>query len=83
MIKQNGNGEQVYYDKNGKEITEGCHVRYASGRVETVYRTEDGQLGTDATNPNWIKTGRACPCEYGIYPFDYNETEEIEITLKL
>ena len=61
MIKRNGNGEQVYFDKNGEEITEGCHVRYASGRVETVYRTEDGQLGTDATNPDWIKTDVPAP----------------------
>ena len=32
MIKRNGNGEQVYFDKNGEEITEGCHVRTGSRR---------------------------------------------------
>lgn len=68
-----------YFDKNGNEITEGCEIQYASGRVEKVYRAEDGQLGTDATNPKWIETGRAVPCEYGIYPFGQNELKEIEV----
>ena len=26
-----------YYDKNGKEITEGCKVKYPSGKIEKVY----------------------------------------------
>lgn len=81
MIKTE-NGEYRYFDKNGNEITEGCEIRYLHGdkaleRVERVYRTEDGQLGTDATNPNWIATGRAVPCEYGIYPLGQMETKEV------
>lgn len=83
MIKVE-NGKYRYFDKHGVEITEGCEVRYPHGdrsleRVEKVYRTEDGQLGTDATNPKWIESGRAVPCEYGIYPFGNNETNEIEV----
>ena len=77
------NGKYLYFDKNGVEITEGCKVRYENGvrrrTVYTVYRTENDELGTDATNPLWIEKGRAVPCEYGIYPFGESETEEIEV----
>ncbi len=83
MIKVE-NGEYRYFDKHGVEITEGCKVKYCHGdkaleRTKKVYRTENGLLGTDATNPSWIESGRAVPCEYGIYPFCADETEEIEV----
>lgn len=68
-----------YYDKNGKEITEGCKIKFESGRIEKVYLTTEGELGTDATNPKWIEIGRACECEYGIYPLTRQETEEVEV----
>lgn len=68
-----------YFDKNGKEITEGCKIKYPDGRVEKVYLTTEDELGTDATNPKWIETGRACECEYGIYPLTRQETEEVEV----
>lgn len=64
-------GQYRYYDKNGKEITEGCRIVYPNDkRIYKVYRTEDGELGTDATNPYWIEIGRAVECEYGIYPLN-------------
>ena len=77
-------GQKKYYDHNGKEITEGCEIKYLNGdrsmrRIEKVYRTEDGELGTDATNPLWIEAGRAAPCEYGIYPLTKEETEMVEV----
>lgn len=82
MIKYEGNKAR-YFDKNGVEITEGCKVRYENGvrsrTVYTVYRTENDELGTDATNPIWIEKGRAVPCEYGIYPFCNGETNDIEV----
>lgn len=82
MIKYE-NGKPKYFDKNGKEITEGCKVKYADGRrsrtIYTVYLTENDELGTDATNPAWIESGRAVPCEFGIYPFEESETNEIEV----
>lgn len=82
MIKYEGNKAR-YFDKNGVEITEGCKVRYENGvrsrTVYTVYRTENDELGTDATNPIWIENGRAVPCEYGIYPFCNDETNDIEV----
>lgn len=73
------NNKPRYFDKHGKEITEGSTIRYESGRTEKVYRTTDDQLGTDATNPKWIESGRAFPCEYGIYPLGSLETGEVEV----
>lgn len=78
MIKQE-NGKIRYFDRNGTEITEGSRVRYASGRVLEIYLTTEGTLGTDATNPDWIASGRAAPCEYGIYPLTEDETDEVEV----
>lgn len=57
-----------YYDIHGTEIHDGDTV-LLDGREKKVYLTEDGCLGTDATNPAWVESGRAAPCEYGVYPF--------------
>ena len=78
MIKVE-NKKMRYFDRNGREITEGCMIRYLSGQVEKVYLTEDGELGIDATNPKWIERGRAVPCEYGIYPLNEDDTNEVEV----
>ena len=72
-------GKMKYFDKNGKEIKEGSKIRYEDGRIKEVYLTESELLGTDATNPLWIEKGRAVPCEYGIYPLEDNETNEVEV----
>lgn len=72
-------GRNLYYDKNGVEITAGNLIRYNDGSVRTVYLTDKDELGTDATNPEWIKSGRAVPCEYGIYPLTLSETDEVEV----
>ena len=73
------NDKRHYYDKNGKEITEGCQIKFDDGRIETVFLTTEEELGTDATNPSWIKSGRAIPGENGIYPLTKAETEECEV----
>jgi hypothetical protein len=83
MIKME-NGIRKYFDRNGKEITEGCTIKYLNGdkslqRTAKVYRTEENELGTDATNPKWIESGRAVLCEYGIYPLTAEETEMVEV----
>lgn len=83
MIKVE-NGKRRYFDRNGKEITEGCTIKYrhedkSLERKEKVYLTDDGELGIDATNPAWIERGLAVPCEYGIYPLGNNETNEVEV----
>ena len=63
------NGVYKYFDMNGKEIHEGDFI-LMNGKVQEVYLTDENELGTDATNPLWIKSGRAVPTEFGIYPFD-------------
>lgn len=73
------NGKTHYYDKNGKEIFDGCYIRYSNGRTAKVYLTEEETLGTDATNPSWIDSGRAEPTDYGIYPLTREDTEECEV----
>ena len=78
MIKYE-NGERRYFDRNGTEIIEGCKIRYESGAVKTVYLGESGELGIDATNPRWIEMGRAVPCEYGIYPLETADTNEVVV----
>ena len=72
-------GKNIYYDKNGVEITDGSCIKYNDGTIRTVYLTNENELGTDATNPKWIESGRAAPCEYGIYPLTLEETMEVEV----
>lgn len=57
-----------YYDTSGKEIHDGDKV-FMEGRVWDVMLSEDGYLGVDSTNPDWIEMGRAAPGQYGVYPF--------------
>lgn len=78
MIK-NENGKNIYFDKNGTEITAGCRIKFSDGAIEKVYPTVYGELGTDATNKKWIEIGRACECEYGIYPLTLADTEDVEV----
>lgn len=78
MIKREV-GKYLYYDKNGEQITAGCKIRYQDGSTRTVYATTDGELGTDATNPKWIASGRAFECEYGIYPLTLEDTYRVEV----
>ena len=70
-------GQLHYYDCNGTELHDGDTIRYESGETQKLYLTENGWLGTDATNPVWIVDGRAVLCEYDIYPLLEEETEEI------
>ena len=63
-----------YFDMNGIEIHEGDYIlNVDDGSVQKVYLGESRQLGTDATNPAWIKSGRAVPCEYGLYPLTHDD----------
>ena len=69
-----------YFDRKGIELFEGDTIRRVKeNKTETLYRTKDGELGTDATNPIWIENGRAVPCEYGIYPLETQEMSDIEL----
>lgn len=78
------NEKKRYFDRNGKEITDGCYIKYLHGdksleRIEKVYRTEEDGFGIDATNQRWIDKGLAVPCEYGVYPFTRTDTEMVEV----
>lgn len=58
-----------YFDMDGVELFAGDRIVHdGDGRVEKLHLTSNGSLGTDATNPDWIASGRAHECEYGIYP---------------
>lgn len=72
------NNTYRYFDKHGVELHDGDVIRWDSGKTEMVYATENGFLGTDATNPKWIELGRAVPCEYGCYPLENSDLAEIE-----
>lgn len=63
------------------KLQRGCTIRYTDGKEKKVYLTENGELGTDATNQKWIESGRAAECEFGIYPLENEETEEVEVIL--
>lgn len=77
MVYDEVNDKYVYFDKNGVMLQDGDIIVYADGREEKLYESADGRLGTDATNRHWIETGRAQPCEYGIYPLEYAELSEV------
>lgn len=66
-----------YFDKNGKEVKERDIVKIGDNEPQKLYRTTEGELGTDATNPIWIKNGRALPCEFGIYPLDSSDIRDM------
>ena len=59
-----------YYDKDGREIKAGDYIKFDYGDIKKVYASTSGELNTDATNPSWIKSGRARPCQYGLYPLN-------------
>lgn len=72
------NGVTRYFDKEGNELHEGDLVHFdAEATIDgkpiekTLYLTEDGELGVDATNPAWLERGYA-PCSFGIYPIHEN-----------
>lgn len=69
-----------YFDMDGKELHDGDVIVHTStGKEEKLYLTDEGRLGTDATNPHWIETGRAVPCEYGIYPLENRDLEDAKL----
>ena len=74
---EDDNGQVHYFDNLGDELFEFDMVSIAGGEPKTLYRTDDGQLGTDATNPEWIARGLASECEYGIYCLNREDMKDI------
>ena len=73
------NGRYHYFDCNGTPIVDGCTIRFSLGNEAKVYLSEEDTLGIDATNPAWIRSGRAVPCEYGLYPLTREDTEDCTV----
>jgi len=67
---------KTYYDVDGVELKDGDKV-FLEGRVWDVLRTEDGYLGIDSTNPQWIEQGRAVPGQYGVYQFSEEDEPKL------
>lgn len=76
------NGVYRYFDRDGNELHDGDTIVYESGHEEKLYLTADGMLGTDATNPHWIATGRAVPCEYGVYPLSVYDLRDARLKVE-
>lgn len=70
-------GVFVYYDCNNVQLHEGDMVSINGREPEKLLLTVDGELGTDATNPSWIKNGRAFEGEFGVYPLDHEDLKTI------
>lgn len=75
IIEQDG--VYTYLDREGNELHDGDTIMWADGRTEKLYATVQGLLGTDATNPSWLASGRAMECEYGVYPLTWSDVQEI------
>ena len=71
------NGVYTYFDREGNELHDGDTIMWADGRMEKLYATVEGRLGTDATNPSWLASGRAVECQYGVYPLIWSDVQEI------
>lgn len=71
------NGKFVYYDIEGNELHDGDYIQWDDGKIEQIRLTDSEELGVDATNPLWIRTGRAVPFEYGAYPLDTRDMTRI------
>lgn len=66
-----------YFDKNFNEVHKGDFLTDGK-RVYEVFQVEGEQeLGRDATNPLWVRSGRAAPAQYGLYKFDEQDMQEM------
>ena len=71
------NDVYTYFDRDGNELHDGDTIMWADGRTQKLYATTEGRLGTDATNPSWLASGRAVECQYGVYPLTRSDVQEI------
>lgn len=77
IIYDSASGKFRYFDNYGTELHDGDTVSIGGGEAQKLYLTDQGALGTDATNPAWIKNGRATECEFGIYPLEMSDMSDI------
>lgn len=69
---------QEYKDKHGKKIQEGMSIKHIDGDVEKVYKSDDGELGLNASNENFIGFNPIHRELYPLYQFDLREWEIVE-----
>lgn len=64
-----------YFDKHGVKIEEGMTLKHDDGDVEKVYKSDDGDLGVNASNENWRGFNPIERELYPLYQFDLREWE--------
>lgn len=69
---------EKYYDKHGKEIKEGMKIRHDNGDIDLVYKADDGDLGVNASNENWVGFNELRRELYPLYQFNMKEFEIVE-----
>lgn len=63
-----------YFDKNGIKIIEGMILIHEDGDKELVYKSDDGDLGFNASNENNIDVINSFKREiYPLYQFNLKE----------
>lgn len=78
-ISYTSDNKPMYTDMYGNVLHNGDIIRMNGHNLKMVYESEDGSLGTDATNPSWLESGRAYRCEYGIYPLNISDLQCCEL----
>jgi hypothetical protein len=65
----------MYVDKHGNEIKPGVKLLHDEGDIETVFETEDGDLGFNASNEDYVGFNELRRELYPLHQFDLNEWE--------
>jgi len=67
-----------YFDKHGEEIKEDMKLRHDDGTIELVYKSDDGDLGFNASNENWVGFDPNSRELYPLYQFPLSEYEIVK-----
>lgn len=67
--------KHIYHDKHGVKIEEGMTLRHDDGDLEKVYKSDDGDLGFNASNEEWSGFDGFVRELYPLYQFDLREWE--------
>lgn len=65
--------ENRYFDSNNEEIKEGMTVQHEDGDIEKVYKTNDDDLGFNASNENYRGFDPLFRELYPLYQFNTRE----------
>ena len=67
-----------YFDKHGEEIKEDMKLKHDDGTIELVYKSDDGDLGFNASNENWVGFDPYKRELYPLYQFPLSEYEIVK-----